>query len=90
MQKLFVPVRTREEAEEKCPWAAEIIDAEEGFCCFESVGRRGESRHPGSAAQANRDRPAVRTATPKNRSTTSHAFYASAHMRANACLAPSQ
>jgi hypothetical protein len=41
MQRTLCPVRTREEAEEKCPWAAEIIDAEEGFCCFESVGRRG-------------------------------------------------
>jgi hypothetical protein len=29
------------------------------------------SRHPGSAAQANPDRAAARTATPKNRSTTS-------------------
>jgi hypothetical protein len=38
MRKEFVECETREEAEEECPWAAEIIEAEGGFWSFESVG----------------------------------------------------
>ncbi len=37
MRKEFAEVETREEAEEMCPWAAEIIEAEGGFWCFEST-----------------------------------------------------
>lgn len=37
MRKQFVQVKTREEAEEACPWAAEIVEADGGFWCFESV-----------------------------------------------------
>lgn len=36
MRRLFVECETREEAEEECPWAVEIIEAEGGFWCFES------------------------------------------------------
>lgn len=32
-----VEVETREEAEEACPWAAEFIQVEGGWKCFESV-----------------------------------------------------
>lgn len=39
MRKQFVECDTREEAEQMCPWAAEIIENEVcgGFWCFESV-----------------------------------------------------
>lgn len=37
MRSQFVQVETREEAEAECPWAAEIIEVEGGFQCFESV-----------------------------------------------------
>jgi hypothetical protein len=37
MRKVFVEVETVEEAAEECPWAAEIVEAEGGFWCFESV-----------------------------------------------------
>jgi hypothetical protein len=37
MRKQFVQVETREEAEAACPWAAEILEVEGGFHCFESV-----------------------------------------------------
>lgn len=37
MRTQFVEVETIEEAEALCPWAAEIIEAEGGFWCFESV-----------------------------------------------------
>jgi hypothetical protein len=37
MRKVFVEVGTVEEVEEECPWAAEIVKAEGGFWCFESV-----------------------------------------------------
>jgi hypothetical protein len=37
MRKLFIECETVEEATEACPWAAEIIEAEGGFWCFESA-----------------------------------------------------
>lgn len=37
MRKQFVEGGTREEAESACPWAAEIIEVEGGWQCFESV-----------------------------------------------------
>ena len=37
MRKQFVEVETVAEAEAICPWAAEIIEADGGFWCFESV-----------------------------------------------------
>jgi hypothetical protein len=37
MRQQFVQCDTREEAEKACPWAAEIIEVEGGFRCFESV-----------------------------------------------------
>lgn len=37
MRKQFVQCETREQAEQECPWAAEIIEAEGGWQCFESV-----------------------------------------------------
>jgi hypothetical protein len=37
MRKVFVEVETVGEAAEECPWAAEIVEAEGGFWCFESV-----------------------------------------------------
>lgn len=37
MRVQFVGVETREEAEAECPWAAEIIEVEGGWRCFESV-----------------------------------------------------
>lgn len=37
MRKEFVEVETQEEAEDLCPWAAEIIEADGGYWCFESV-----------------------------------------------------
>lgn len=36
MRTEFVQVETREEAENRCPWAAEIIEVEGGFQAFES------------------------------------------------------
>ena len=37
MRKEFVETETREQAENACPWAAEIVKAEGGYWCFESV-----------------------------------------------------
>ena len=37
MRKQFVECETPERAEDACPWAAKIIEAEGGFWCFESV-----------------------------------------------------
>lgn len=37
MRQQFVEVATREEAEQACPWAAEILEVEGGYQCFESV-----------------------------------------------------
>jgi hypothetical protein len=43
MRKQFVQCETREQAEAACPWAAEIIEVDNGgeegkrFVCFESV-----------------------------------------------------
>jgi hypothetical protein len=37
MRQQFVACETREEAEKTCPWAAEIIEVEGGYRCFESV-----------------------------------------------------
>jgi hypothetical protein len=34
MDKAFIEVETREEAEDRAPWAAEIIEAEGGFWAF--------------------------------------------------------
>lgn len=36
MRKQFVECLTREFAEGVCPWAAEIIEADGGYWCFES------------------------------------------------------
>jgi hypothetical protein len=37
MRQQFVQVDTREQAEEQCPWACEIVEVEGGWQCFESV-----------------------------------------------------
>lgn len=37
MRKQFVQVATKEEAIEACPWAAEVVEADGGWMCFESV-----------------------------------------------------
>ena len=37
MRTQFVNCDTREEAERERPWAAEVLEAENGFWCFESV-----------------------------------------------------
>jgi hypothetical protein len=37
MRKQFVEVETREEAEQACPWAAEIVEVDGGWMAFESV-----------------------------------------------------
>jgi hypothetical protein len=37
MRQQFVRVVTREEAEERCPWASAIVETVGGFRCFESV-----------------------------------------------------
>lgn len=36
MRKQFVE-GTREQAQEQCPWAAEIVEADGGYWCFEST-----------------------------------------------------
>jgi hypothetical protein len=37
MRTQFCEVETKEEAEEMCPWACEIIEVEGGWKCFESA-----------------------------------------------------
>lgn len=37
MRKKTVPARSREEAFEMCPWAAEVYEVEGGYVCFECV-----------------------------------------------------
>lgn len=37
MRREFVEVETREEAEQLCPWACEIVEVEGGWLCFESA-----------------------------------------------------
>lgn len=36
MRKQFVEGGTREQAEAECPWAAEVIEVDGGWQCFES------------------------------------------------------
>jgi hypothetical protein len=37
MRKQFVTAQTLDEAEAACPWAAQIIEADGGYWCFEST-----------------------------------------------------
>lgn len=37
MRKQFIDTDDRDDAERECPWAAEIIEADGGYWCFESV-----------------------------------------------------
>lgn len=37
MRQQFVECDTIEEAQAKCPWAAEIVEVDGGYMCFESV-----------------------------------------------------
>jgi hypothetical protein len=36
-QQLFVEVETEEEAYDKCPWAAIVIEMEGGYHCFRYI-----------------------------------------------------
>lgn len=37
MRKQFIETDSRADAEAQCPWAAEIIEADGGYWCFEST-----------------------------------------------------
>lgn len=37
MRKEIAEVETKEQAENQCPWACEILEVEGGFMCFESA-----------------------------------------------------